>query len=227
MQALLFGTSGLNIFGSPEVQESLLTHLSSICRIGRGLGADRIVFGSPKNRDRMSLSDEQVQIISSSFFKRLGDIAQTHGVMICLEPNPPCYGANFMTTSAETAEVVRRISHSSIRMQLDTGAMAINGEDATLVLEDNWPLIGHIHISEPEIQPLGDGIVNHAVVAQVLRKKLPEHPVTIEMLATNNERHLVSKEHCLWQHSFTVILMIACSYEVVLIISGHYFQCLS
>jgi len=197
MQALLFGTAGLNVFGSSEVQDALLQHLTSVCRIGALLGATRIVFGSPKNRDRADLSDEQVQAISVPFFRQLGDIAQTHGVMICLEPNPPCYGANFMTTSDETAEVVKQVAHPAIRMQLDIGAISINGEDAEVVLENYAALIGHIHASEPEIAPLGDKGTDHAMIATCLRRHLPKSIVTIEMLATKNEPHLVSIERAL------------------------------
>ena len=197
MQALLFGTVGLNVFGSPEVRDSLLQHLTAVCRIGAGLGATRIVFGSPKNRDRTGLSDEQVRAISVSFFRQLGDIAQAHGVMICLEPNPPCYGANFMTTSAETAEVIRQIAHPSIRMQLDTGAITINREDPATILANCASLIGHVHASEPELAPLGDGGTNHADIAAELRQQLPEYIVTIEMLATENEPHLLAIERAL------------------------------
>lgn len=197
MQALLFGTVGLNVFGSPEVQNALLLHLAAVCRIGAGLGATRIVFGSPKNRDRTGLSDEQVQAISVSFFRQLGDIAQAHGVTICLEPNPACYGANFMTTSAETAEVIRQIAHPAILMQLDTGAITINREDPATILANCASLIGHVHASEPELAPLGDGETNHAVMAAELRQQLPEYIVTIEMLATKNESHLLSIERAL------------------------------
>jgi D-psicose/D-tagatose/L-ribulose 3-epimerase len=197
MQALLFGTSGLNVFGAPEVQEALLQHLAAVCRIGAGLGATRIVFGSPKNRDRSGLSDEQVQAISIQFFRRLGDIAQIHGVIICLEPNPPCYGANFMTNSDETAAVVRQVAHPAVRMQLDTGAITINREDPATVLENYASLIGHVHASEPEIAPLGDKGTDHARIGAYLRRLLPDSIVTIEMLATKNEPHLVSIERAL------------------------------
>jgi D-psicose/D-tagatose/L-ribulose 3-epimerase len=197
MQALLFGTSGLNVFGAPEVQEALLQHLAAVCRIGAGLGATRIVFGSPKNRDRSGLSDEQVQAISVQFFRRLGDIAQIQGVIICLEPNPPCYGANFMTNSDETAAVVRQVAHPAILMQFDTGAITINGEDPATVLENYASLIGHVHASEPEIAPLGDKGTDHARIDAYLRRLLPDSIVTIEMLATKNEPHLVSIERAL------------------------------
>jgi len=197
MQSLLFGTTGLNVFGTPEVQETLLHHLAAVCRIGTGLGATRLVFGSPKNRDRNGLSDEQAREIALSFFRQLGDIAQSYGVLICLEPNPSCYGANFMTTSDETAEVVRQVAHPAIRMQLDTGALAINGEDIAVVLQDCALLIGHIHASEPDLVPLGDGSSDHAKAASSLVQQLPEHIVSIEMLASKNESHLVSVERAL------------------------------
>jgi len=197
MQALLFGTTGLNVFGLPEAQEAMLQHLTSVCRIGAGLGATRLVFGSPKNRDRAGLSAQKAIDVAVPFFQRLGDLAQSYGVVICLEPNPTCYGANFMTTSAETVQVVRQIAHPAIRMQLDTGALTINGEDPGAVLQDCALLIGHVHASEPDLLPLGDGGTNHAKVVAALRQHLPNHVVSIEMLATKNEPHEVSIERAL------------------------------
>ncbi len=197
MQALFFGTSGLNVFGSPEIQEAMLQHMDAVCRIGAGIDAKRLVFGAPKNRDRSGLSDQETMDVAVPFFRRLGDIAASHGVVVCLEPNPTCYGTNFMTTSVETAKVVEQIAHPSIQMQLDTGALTINGEDAAAVLQDCAPLIGHIHASEPDLLPLGDGGANHSKVMEALKKYLPSHLVTIEMLATKNEPHTVSIERAL------------------------------
>lgn len=197
MQALLFGTTGLNLFGSPESQQAMLQHLEAVCRIGAGLGATRLVFGSPKNRDRSGLSDPQTMEIALPFFHRLGEIALNHGVTLCLEPNPLCYGANFMTSSAETAAVVRAVNHPAIRMQLDTGALAINGETATAVLQQSASLIGHIHASEPELLPLGDGDADHGEAAAAIQKHLPNHVVAIEMVATKNEPHVSAIERAL------------------------------
>jgi sugar phosphate isomerase/epimerase len=197
MQALLFGTTGLNMFGTNETQAAMLAHLDEICRIGAGLGAKKLVFGSPKNRDRSSLSDEQAQNVAVTFFHRLGDIASRHGVMICLEPNPPCYGANFMTGSAETAKIVMDVSHPAIRMQLDTGAITINGEDPCQVINEYGKLIGHVHASEPDLVVLGDGKTNHRNVATALMACLPDQIVSIEMLPAKNEPNLIAVERAL------------------------------
>jgi sugar phosphate isomerase/epimerase len=197
MQALLFGTTGLNLFGEAGAREAMLRHLAAVCRIGGGVGATRLVFGSPKNRDRSGLSDEETRDVAVAFFRRLGDAASSHGVQVCLEPNPPVYGANFMTTSAETAAVVEAVGHPAIRMQLDTGALAINGESPAEVIRSFERHIGHVHASEPNLVPLGDGDARHAEIGELLRETLPEKVVTIEMVATKEEPHLQAIERAL------------------------------
>nr|VFJ98835.1 MAG: Sugar phosphate isomerase/epimerase [Candidatus Kentron sp. LFY] len=197
IQALVFGTTGLNVFGSIEVQNAMLAHLSIICRIGGALGARWLVFGSPKNRDRSGLNDQQTMDIAVDFFRRLGNIAESHRVIVCLEPNPPCYGANFMVTSTETARVVNFIDHPAIRMQLDTGTLTINGENVANVLGDYAQLIGHIHASERDLLPLGDGETNHGKICKAIEHYLPGYVVSIEMVATKNEPHVVSIERAL------------------------------
>lgn len=197
MQALLFGTTGLNLFGSNETQTAMLTQLEAVCRIGAGLGAKKLVFGSPKNRDRSAFSDQEARDLAIAFFRRLGDMASQHGVVVCLEPTPPCYGANFMINSSETASIVTAVAHPAIRMQLDTGALTINGENAHQIIKKYTALIGHVHASEPDLVTLGDGGTDHAVVAETLRAYLPEQVVTIEMLPAKNESNLVAIERAL------------------------------
>lgn len=197
MQSLLFGTEGLNLFAATDVQHRMLEHLGAVCRIGGGLGATRLVFGSPKNRDRSGLDDQQAIDTACGFFTQLGDIALTEGVTICLEPNPTCYGANFMTTSAETEQVVRAINHPAIALQLDTGALAINEESVEAVLERSAQRVGHIHASEPNLVPLGDGGADHGRMAAALAPCLPDHVVSIEMVATRDEPHPIAIERAL------------------------------
>lgn len=192
MQSLLYGTSGLNIFGNMAARQAILEHLEAVCRIGEGLGASRLVFGSPKNRDRSTLTNEAIQAVANDFFRHLGDIAANHGVLICLEPNPTSYGANFMTNSIETAAVVRSVAHPAIRMQFDTGALTINAEEPFEILGQYALLVGHVHLSEPHLLPLGDGDADHPMISEALARYLPDHMVTIEMLATANEAHDVS-----------------------------------
>lgn len=192
MQALLFGTSGLNVFGERASQQAMLDHLRAVCRVGGVLGATRIVFGAPKNRDRTGLTDEEAMAVASDFFRRVAHLAAAEGVVFCLEPNPIAYGANFMTNTAETAAVVRAVDHPALRMQLDTGALALNDEDAEAVLSAHAGIIGHVHASEPQLLPLGDGNAAHEAAHRALLRHLPQAIVSVEMVATAGEPHLAS-----------------------------------
>lgn len=197
MQSLLFGSQDLNAFGSATVRDAMLARLEAVCRIGGLLAARRLVFGSPANRDRTGLSDTEAMATAVSFFARLGGIAARHGVVICLEPVPQRYGSNFMTDCAETARVVDAVAHPAIRMQFDTGALTVNGEDPVAVATVHGLQVGHVHASEPGLVPLGDGGTDHAAMSQALRQLLPDHVVSIEMVATGDEGHLVSIERAL------------------------------
>jgi sugar phosphate isomerase/epimerase len=192
MQSLLFGTSGLNMFGSSQSQEAMLSRLTAVARIGAGLGATRLVFGSPRNRDRSGLTDHQALETAIRFFRRLGDVAADAGVTICLEPNPIRYGSNFMTSTEETAQVVTTVGHANVRMQLDTGAITVNAEDLDQVIGQYADLIAHVHASEPDLKTLGDGATPHRRVHDALCKHLPDRIVTIEMIASESEPHLNS-----------------------------------
>ena len=197
MQSLLFGAQGLNLFGSKESQKNMLHHLSLISRIAKGLGAKRLVFGSPKNRNREGFSDEQTLSIAKDFFTKLGNIANKYNLIFCLEPNPTCYDANFMTTTKETFEVVSAISHPSIKMQLDTGAITINKESISEVLNLCHNQVGHIHISEPELGVIGDYNANHESYAKAIKAHFDSPLISIEMVATKDEPHMVSIERAL------------------------------
>lgn len=179
MQALLFGTTGLNLFADPD--GVMFDWLVAVCRIGSGLGARALTFGSPRQRDRTGLDDAAALEIARDFFGRLGDVAANHGVVVCLEPNPEVYGCNFMTTTKDAAAVVTAIGHPAIRLQLDVGAIALNGESATQAVSDYAPIIGHIHASEPKLVVLGDAGAPHAEAAAALRHHRPDLAVTIEM----------------------------------------------
>jgi D-psicose/D-tagatose/L-ribulose 3-epimerase len=186
MQALLFGTQGLNVFGDTHSQQRMLDHLDSVCRIAAGLGAPYLVFGSPKNRDRTGIEAARAFDLAVDFFTEVGRRAEGHGVAVCLEPNPERYQCNFMTDSASTAAVVRAVDRPSVKMQFDSGAILENGEDPDVVLAAYADIVGHVHISEPGLLPVGEGAASHAPVAAAVNTYLPAKVRCIEMLAPKN-----------------------------------------
>lgn len=102
-----------------------------------------------------------------------------------------------MIDSAETAFVVRQVNHPAIKMQLDTGAIIINKENINDILQQDADIIGHIHLSEPDLAPLGCSGANHTHFANALYHALPNSIATIEMLDPKNKHSLSSIEDAL------------------------------
>jgi D-psicose/D-tagatose/L-ribulose 3-epimerase len=188
MQALLFGTTGLNLFADPD--DAMIDRLAAVCRLASGLGARALTFGSPRQRDRAGLSDADADRIATDFFRRLGNAAVDAGVIVCLEPNPAIYGCNFMVRTDEAAAMVTRVDHPGIALQLDVGALALNGEPVAETITRHAALIGHVHASEPQLVTLGDGGALHAEAGVALRRARPDLTVTVEMVASTTQPHL-------------------------------------
>lgn len=185
-QSLLFGTHGLNLFDDPE--DAMLRRLSAACRVVAGLGGRSVTFGSPHQRHPGDLPPDRARRIATDFFRRLGDAASSAGVIVCLEAVPAVHGCTFLTGTIEAAEMVERVSHPAIRLQLDTGTMIANGEDPDAVIAHCAPLFGHAHVSEPGLVPLGETGVAHSVFADAIRRHRPDLVVTVEMVEAPTER---------------------------------------
>ena len=72
-------------------------------------------------------------------------------------------------------------------MQFDTGALTINKEDPEEILNNYAELIGHVHLSEPDLVPLGDSASDHESFYSAIAKHIPTSILTIEMLLTTKE----------------------------------------
>jgi D-psicose/D-tagatose/L-ribulose 3-epimerase len=183
VQALLFGRDDLRIFESVASRTATAAYLERIITLSARLGASRLVFGSPRNRRRLNVSLADAEQIALSFFRSLGDVAFAHGVELCIEPNPPEYGCDFLTTADETVALIRRVESPGVGLHLDSAAMTLVGEDPTRTIPQMGLALRHFHISEPYLQPIGTGGVDHHAFARALAASRYEGWVSIEMRA--------------------------------------------
>jgi sugar phosphate isomerase/epimerase len=186
MQALMFGST-LNLFGSSSDQEKMLERLERVCLIGREIGASQLVFGSPKNRVSAGLPAGEILVRARDFFNRLGSTAEDYGVTISLEPNPPVYGADFLVSSLETAHFVSALDHPAIKMQFDTGALILVGENPLDLLTTARSIVGHIHLSSPHLAPLDKSDMDWTSFFEAVRSMGSKFVPTIEMLTSGPE----------------------------------------
>lgn len=184
MQALLFGRSDLQLFGSATVRRALREYLIALVEMAHGLGAHALVFGSPKNRKRGKMSIDEANAIAVEFFREVGAVAASRGCVICIEPNPPVYDCDFINTTAEAVALCKAVASRGFKVNGDTGAMMTNGEDPARTIESSLPALVHFHASEPALAELAHE-AHHQGAAAALRAGKYDGWVSIEMRATD------------------------------------------
>lgn len=186
LQALVYGRPNLQLFGPPEARAALVTHLKRVAKLAAKLGAKPMVFGAPKQRDRGNLSEAAAFAAAVEVFAEVGDYCDQQGVCLCIEPNPPQYGCNFVTNSQQGAELVRSVNSPGFRLHLDAAGMHLAGEETARALESTADVLEHIHVSEPNLSDFAAPQVNHAQVAAGLKAIGWNKWVSIEMAASTD-----------------------------------------
>jgi sugar phosphate isomerase/epimerase len=159
--------------------------MMALIEMAAGLGATALVFGSPKNRKRKSMPLDEATGIASEFFREMGALAVSRKCVICIEPNPPSYDCDFINTTAEAVALVHAIGSRGVKVQGDMGAILTMNGDPAVELDAAKGLIGHVHVSEPELAEITNVRANQ-VAAQALRASKYGGWVSIEMRAATH-----------------------------------------
>jgi sugar phosphate isomerase/epimerase len=141
-----------NIFRSGDERAALAEYTKRAVDFASAINCGNLTFGCPRNRnipDGAAGAGE----IAAEFFARIAGYAAANGAAIALEPNPPFYGVNFINTTAQAFEFVRRIGNGGLKVNADLGALIACDEPLSLIA-GNIGLVNHIHISEPKLAPI-------------------------------------------------------------------------
>jgi sugar phosphate isomerase/epimerase len=185
LQAILFGKPECQLLGSDKDRQSLFDHLALCADLATGLGAAHLVFGAPKNRALCGKSEADAFQIACEFFRTLGSYFETRGLCLCLEPNPPQYGCEFITDSVQASRLVRAVDSLGFGLHLDTGCMCLAKEDPVQAIRANADILRHFHVSEPFLGIFDDPAVAHRQVSNALEEVGYSNWVTLEMRATD------------------------------------------
>lgn len=186
MQSLLFGLPDLKLFHGGEAEDCLVEHLGRLFRLASKFGVRALIFGSPRNRSRETISLEDAMGQFEAFADRVGPLAAAAGTLLCLEANPTLYGCDFVTDTPTLVNLFERIRQPGIGLHFDTGAAAINGENLAALIREVGPALDHIHASEPKLATFAQPSYHHRDVAQALRDVDYRHFVSIEMVRGPN-----------------------------------------
>ncbi|WP_157935942.1 sugar phosphate isomerase/epimerase family protein [Paracoccus zhejiangensis] len=184
MQSLLFGVQDVSLFGSPTQREGFCQGLRRAIRLAAELSIPHLVLGSP--RERMippEMPRPEAEGIVCEILGELADYAAENGCRIGLEPNPKIYGTNFAMNTSDAERIVRLVDRTGLMLTIDTGGMIANGEiaDAGVIFAECADLIGHVHISEPHLEPAPrDSAVLDQIISALRVANYPEW-MSVEM----------------------------------------------
>lgn len=180
MQSLLFGRADFDIFGDAAMRQEVSEYLKKIIELAGQLGCGPLVFGSPKNRRRKSLSMEQAYDQAATFFGPLATFANDCGCVLAMEPNATGYDCDFINRVSEAAELVARVASPGLRINLDAGVFELESDDLKQ-LERHASRVAHFHASRPYLMPLRQGSDTLASLYRIMTGSGYSGYVSIEM----------------------------------------------
>ncbi len=176
MQSIWYGKQG-NIF--QEEARQLLIYTKKAIDFASNVHCNNLVFGCPKNRN---IPENQREEDVLYFFKELGDYAARKGTILAIEPNPTIYGTNFINTTNQAFDFVKKIQSDGLKVNVDFGTILQNQEELNIIF-DNMNLVNHIHISEPNLVKI-EKREEHKRLAEYLKSIDYQRYVSIEMKKT-------------------------------------------
>lgn len=190
LQAILFGKPDLQVFQA-ETHGKFFEHLKLIAEIAEGLGAQTLVFGSPKNRKRGAIGMTIASQMAVDFFSKAGNIFEGLDCCLCIEHNPVEYGSDYVTNVADARELVQLVNHDKFKLHLDAGGMHMCGGDIVENIKSAG-FFAHYHISEPMLEPIANGVVDHQGAFKALKGINYDNWVSIEMKQPAEEDGVVA-----------------------------------
>lgn len=187
VQSMLFSRPDLKIFEDQNNRQECYEYLEKFIVLAGMMGIKRMVFGSPKNRQKGLLSSEAADVIAVEFFTNLANVARKNNVVLCIEPNATQYSCDYITTAKEGDELVRRINNEGFGLHLDTACMALAGDSLEESINSSIDIMKHFHVSSPMLEQVEyRKDIDHVSAASCLRKNNYVGYVSIEMRPGDN-----------------------------------------
>ncbi|MEO6907689.1 MAG: sugar phosphate isomerase/epimerase family protein [Abditibacteriaceae bacterium] len=181
---LLVSPPGLHINAVDDKNRlETVDFLRALIDFAADVGAETMIFGSPKQRAVEDNLESAWQRAVESYSKVLSTLAE-RGVTLCMEslPAPEC---DFVMTAAEAAKMVADVNHPNFKLMLDTKSLCGESDDpsgkAAAELIDQWGKQCHYyHANDANRRAPGYGETDFHLIASALKKAGYEGWVSLE-----------------------------------------------
>jgi sugar phosphate isomerase/epimerase len=192
---LLAKTTGLMITSpDEEVRRRTADYLGELARCCRDLGGDLMVFGSPQQRRiPQGHTREQAADFALDTFRRALSAIADYGVRVCLEPLAPTE-ADFLTTCAETVELLDRLDSPNFVLHQDVKAMSSESGPIPSLIRKYAGRIGHFHANDANRRGPGFGETDFRPILRALKETGYPGWVSVEVFDYTPDPDTIARE---------------------------------
>jgi sugar phosphate isomerase/epimerase len=180
---LLVVPEGLSITsGDRALRIRTLDIMRRLIGLCADLGGRYLVHGSPKQRRLEPGRETEGRAWAAEAFAAAAEAAGAAGLVYCVEPLA-AEEANYVTSVAEAAELVRAIGHPALRTMVDCAAATRGDDGDPAALLRQWlptGLIAHVHANDTNRRGPGEGQLAFRPILAALRAGLYEGAVGVE-----------------------------------------------
>ena len=187
MQSIFYEIKDIKIFLNNN-SVLFLNYFKKVVKFAKLMKIQRIVFGCPSQRHIFPETKNRDVFL---FFKEITKICKKNKIYLCLEPNAKEYGSNFINTTRDAFEYVKRLDSKYAKINLDTSSAILNNNNPSLMFHTFKSHIGHIHLSKPMLKPIDSKFMDHKDFSGILKKEKYNLGISIEMLT---EKYNVESE---------------------------------
>lgn len=169
LQSVLFGLPELAFFRTRAACLGLRDHLLGVADLAAALGAGVVVLGAPGARKLCGHSHRSAVEAAVPVLAELGQAFHDRGAVLCIEPNPPQYGCEFVITPEQGIELVEQVGSPGFGLHLDVAGIRLAGGQPPQAVRQLAGRFCHLHASEPCLAPLLPGeAAQHGLTGQAL-----------------------------------------------------------
>jgi sugar phosphate isomerase/epimerase len=152
------------------IRRQTADYFTALVNLCADLGGKVLIIGSPKQRNLLpGVSTDMAMGYAQEVFGPCLEPAARRGVTLAMEPLGP-QETDFLNTSAQTLELVRRINHPNFQVNLDVKAMSSEPKPIPEVIRETAGHIAHVQVNDPNLLGPGMGEVKYEPIIAALKE---------------------------------------------------------